>query len=87
MALNTNILLYEESRKLNTKASEEYVHVKFSYPDLHKEWDGWIPVEYRRTGVSIPVDDREALEDYLNNIYTPVSYTHLDLTDHIYIPP
>ena len=29
MALNKNILLYDEPRKLNTKASEEYVHVKF----------------------------------------------------------
>lgn len=36
MALNANILLYDEPRKLNTKASEEYVHVRFSYPDVHK---------------------------------------------------
>ena len=78
MALNTNILLYAEPRKLNTKASEEYVHVKFSYPDFHKEWDGWVPVEYRRTGVSIPIDNQEALENYLNNIYAqmhPSLYT------------
>lgn len=32
MALNKNILLYDEPRKLNTKASEEYVHVKFFLP-------------------------------------------------------
>lgn len=70
MALNANILLYEEPRKLHTKASEEYIHVKLSYPDVHKEWDGWVPVEYRRTGVSIPGDDREALENHLNHIYT-----------------
>lgn len=69
MALNINIILYNESRKRNTKASEEYVHVKFSYPDAHEEWDGWVPVEYRRTGVSIPANDRKALEDHLNNIY------------------
>lgn len=69
MSLNTNILLYREPRKLNTKASEEYVHVKFSYPDVQKEWDGWVPVEYRRTGVSIPVDNQQALEKYLNKIY------------------
>lgn len=69
MALNTNILLYREPRAVNTKASEEYVHVKFSYPDVQKEWDGWVPVEYRRTGVSIPSDDRAALENHLNNIY------------------
>lgn len=69
MALNANILLYDEPRKLNTKASEEYVHVRFSYPDVHKRWDGWVPVEYRRTGVSIPVEDHQALEEHLNHIY------------------
>lgn len=69
MALNENILLYQEPRKRNTKASEEYVHVKFRYPDVRKEWDGWVPVEYRRTGVSIPAEDGQALEDYLNHIY------------------
>ena len=69
MALNANILLYDEPRKLNTKASEEYVHVRFSYPDVHKKWDGWVPVEYRRTGVSIPVEDHQALEDHLNRVY------------------
>lgn len=70
MALNENILLYEEPRKRNTKASEEYVHVRFSYPDVHEEWDGWVPVEYRRTGVLIREDDRPSLERYLNRIYT-----------------
>lgn len=69
MALNTNILLYEEPRKVNTKACEEYVHLKFTYPDVHQEWDGWVPVEYRRTGVSISVDDRAALENHLNRVY------------------
>ncbi len=69
MALNRNILLYNEPRKKNTKASEEYVHAKFYYPEVGKEWDGWIPVEYRRTGVSIPAENYEELEDYLNRVY------------------
>lgn len=51
MSLNSNIVLVKEPRYVNTKASEEYVHVKFKYPDVTKEWDGWVPVEYRRTGV------------------------------------
>lgn len=68
MALNTNITLFE-GRTVNTKASEQYVHVKFIYPDVNKEWDGWVPVEYRRTGVAIASDDTEALEQYLNSIY------------------
>lgn len=69
MALSKNILIYNESRKYNTKASEEYVHVRFSYPDAGQEWDGWVPVEYRRTGVSIPADDRQALEEHSESIY------------------
>ena len=67
--LNPEIILYKEPRKFNTKASEEYVHVKFKYSDVGEEWDGWVPVEYRRTGVSIAEDDKETLENYLNGIY------------------
>ncbi|MCD8087969.1 MAG: restriction endonuclease [Oscillospiraceae bacterium] len=69
MSLNPNIKLYEGSRFRNTKASEEYVHVTFKYSDVPAEWDGWVPVEYRRTGVSIPEDDRTKLEEHLNSIY------------------
>ncbi|MDE7246658.1 MAG: restriction endonuclease, partial [Lachnospiraceae bacterium] len=65
MALNSNITLFWE-RPVNTKASERYVHVRFSYPDVNQEWDGWSPVEYRRTGVNISADDTEALENHLN---------------------
>jgi len=36
MSLNTNITLFE-GRTVNTKASEQYVHVKFIYPDVNKE--------------------------------------------------
>lgn len=68
MPLNTNITLYP-GRTVNTKASEEYVRVKFDYPDACKSWEGWIPVEYRRTGVSIPADDVNMLEEHLNSIY------------------
>ena len=69
MSLNSNIVLVKEPRYVNTKASEEYVHVKFKYPDVTKEWDGWVPVEYRRTGVSIPVSAKNELEEHLNSIY------------------
>jgi len=40
--LNVNIKLVELERKTHSKASEEYVHVRFSYPD--HDWDGWVPV-------------------------------------------
>lgn len=68
MALNKNIKLFP-GRTLNTKASEQYVHVVFFYPDVQEKWDGWVPVEYRRTGVNIPVEDTATLEKYLNSIY------------------
>lgn len=76
MELNKNIIFYNEERKVNTKASEEYVHVLFKYPDVDKIWDGWIPVEYRRTGVSIGVDDTEELKSYLNDIYIQMHPSH-----------
>ena len=69
MALNSNIIIFKEEEHINTKASEEYVHVKFIYPEDFKEWDGWIPIKYRRTGVSISVNDEITLEKYLNDIY------------------
>ena len=68
MYLNPNIKLFA-GRSNNTKASEEYVHVRFNYPDVKAVWDGWVPVEYRRTGVSIPASDKEALAEHLNSIY------------------
>ena len=43
MALNPNIKLFA-GRSYNTKASEEYVHVRFNYPDVKAVWDGWVPV-------------------------------------------
>ncbi len=62
--LNPNIIIVDSERKKHLKASEEYVHVIFKYPT--KTWDGWVPVEYRRTGVSIKTDDE--LFNYLTEI-------------------
>lgn len=66
--MNENIILYP-GRKTNTKASEEYVSVKFIYPDADEVWEGWVPVEYGRTGVSIPEGSAKELEAYLDNVY------------------
>lgn len=63
--LNPNIKIVENERKKHSKASEEYIHVEFTYSD--SEWDGWVPVEYRRTGLSIKSE--EQLNKYLNEIY------------------
>lgn len=65
--LNPNIRIVEEERKRHTKASEEYVHVSFDYQI--KIWDGWVPVEYRRTGVSIKEEQPDKLITYLNKVY------------------
>ena len=65
--LNENITIVEAERKKYSKASEEYVHVKFDYAG--STWDGWVPVEYRRTGVSIKREEVEKLTAYLNKVY------------------
>lgn len=71
MSLNKNIR-YDAKRIINTKAVEEYVHVKFSYPEVQKEWDGWVPVMYRRTGVHILANEQKKLEEYLNTVYMQI---------------
>lgn len=63
--LNHNIRIVEPDRKKHSKASEEYFHVQFTYGS--STWDGWVPVEYRRTGVSIK--SQEELIEYLNRVY------------------
>ena len=65
--LHPNITIVESERKKHSKASEEYVHVKFKYPG--KTWDGWVPVEYRRTGISIKVFETDKLHEHLNLVY------------------
>lgn len=70
------IQIVERARKRHTKASEEYIHVRFTYPD--SEWDGWVPVEYRRTGVSIKEDDENQLNEFLNNVYIQMNPANFD---------
>lgn len=53
--LNKNITIVEKERKIHSKASEEYLHCRFDYSV--QTWDGWVPVEYRRTGVSIKTEE------------------------------
>lgn len=71
--LSDGVMILEPKRKLNTKALEEYVHVKFTYADPESVWDGWVPVEYRRTGVSIKEDDTDKLNSYLNYVYNQLN--------------
>lgn len=71
--LNSNITIVEKERKKHSKASEEYIHVKFKYSN--STWDGWVPVEYRRTGLLLKTDDE--VKTHLNNVYeqmNPVNF-------------
>jgi len=69
MEKGSNITIIQTAPLVNTKASEEYIQVVFSYPDVKSEWHGWVPIEYRRTGVSIARDDVVTLMAYLESIY------------------
>lgn len=74
-ALNQNITVVEQERKKHSKASEEYIHVEFAYKD--SSWDGWVPVEYRRTGVSIKGNETQRLTAYLNKVYEQMNPVNL----------
>ena len=74
--LNANIKIVEEERKKHSKASEEYIHVLFTY--TKSKWDGWVPVEYRRTGVSIKPEETEKLHNYLNAVYEQMNPENYD---------
>lgn len=73
--LNKNITILDPQRKKHTKAAEEYISVRFKYPEVNETWSGWVPVEYRRTGVSIHTKDE--LYEHLNYVYdqmNPANY-------------
>ena len=65
--MNRNITILLDYPIVNSKASEVYVSVRFTYADY--VWEGYVPIEYRRTGTSIDFDDKEKLYPYLNMIY------------------
>ncbi len=64
--LNPNIQILEREIHHN-KASEVYVRVSFYYPENGSTWDGYVPIEYRRTGVFI--DTEPGLIEHLNYVY------------------
>lgn len=59
--------IISNERKIHSKASEEYLMVNFNYNGVTQE--RWVPVEYRRTGISIQPDEHEKLLMYLNRLY------------------
>ena len=74
--LNKNISLICNHAIVNNKALETYVSVEFKYDNYI--WQGFVPIEYRRGGINIDFDDKPALYDYLNLIYSqmePANFT------------
>ena len=73
--LNPNIRIINKDYKEHSKASELYIHVCFTYPFENKNWDGWVPIEYRRTGTSIK--SVEDLFEHLNAVYEQMNPKNL----------
>lgn len=70
------IKILDKTRKQHSKASEEYIEVKFTYPECNREMIEWIPVEYRRTGVSVKTEDE--LWTLLNETYEQMNPKNYD---------
>lgn len=62
---NNNIVVNSQKLKEHSKASEKYVDVTFKLD--RGEWNGWIPVVYRRTGVDLQTD--EEISTYISKIF------------------
>jgi hypothetical protein len=63
--VNQNIT-YSDEQKKHEKASERYVVVTMRYPN-GKRFEGWVPIEYRRTGLDLKTP--EEISSYLTKIY------------------
>lgn len=65
IVVNDNIT-YDDVEKCHAKASERYISVHMNYND-GTFFDGWIPIEYRRTGINL--HSKEEISSYLISIY------------------
>lgn len=74
--LNKNIQFIVHNPIINSKASEIYVSVLFKYDDM--KWEGYVPIEYRRTGTSISFEDKDNLHKYLNYVYDEMNPDKLE---------
>lgn len=72
---NPNIIIDDQTIKTHSKAAEEYVAVTYKFNNdsdfPYKVWKPWIPIEYRRTGVSIKGD--KSISDYIQKVYTAIA--------------
>lgn len=74
--LNSNIKIMINEPIINTKASEAYVAVMFSYGEVI--WNGFVPIEYRRTKTEIDFENKEALYSYLNYVYVQMKPENIE---------
>ena len=72
--MTLKIEITDPERKLHRKASEEYISVVFRY-DNGEVWEGWVPVEYRRTGLSVSRDPNSE-HVYLEQVYEEMDSVH-----------
>lgn len=75
VSLNQGIKIISTTPIINTKASETYVSVVFDYGT--SKWEGYVPIEYRRTGVSIDFNNKDDLHSYLNDLYQQMNLSKL----------
>lgn len=76
---NSNIRINSQEIKKHTKAAEQYVDVTYRFDNgnfPYREWSPWIPIEYRRTGISIEGD--QAISAYIEKIYAQLSSQSYD---------
>lgn len=73
--MSTNEELFKNitilSEREHAKASERYVDVIFVYPQADQKWEGSVPIEYRRTGVSATTEEekRELIVNAYNAMF------------------
>lgn len=65
--MNHNIFYQPGNRHFHSKASETYVEVRFTYPDCDSTWEGWVPIEYRRTGLFL--QQEAEIKAHLEKVY------------------
>ncbi len=76
MELNKNIIILSQKPIFNSKASETYISIRFIYGE--SIWEGFVPIEYRRTGLNINFDHKDELFSYLQNLYTQMDPKQID---------
>lgn len=71
---NPNIIFNKQDIQSHSKAAESYVDVTLKL-NLYT-WSGWIPIEYRRTGLDLKTE--KEIINYIEHIYQIMNTTSID---------